>query len=160
MELMEHKGEQLVVLMRTRFGSHLYGTATEGSDTDYKGVFLPSRKMVLLQRVPKSIRFDTKHGHGKNTKDDIDVEYYSLQYFLRLACQGQTIVLDMLHTTKECTEVTSDVWEYLQDHRKDFYTRNLKAFIGYAYQQAAKYGLRSGRLGNVKQVIEVLEKYE
>lgn len=96
---------------------------------------------------------------GRNTKDDVDIEYYSLQYFLRLACQGQTIALDMLHTTKECTEVTSDVWEYLQDHRKDFYTRNLKAFIGYAYQQAAKYGLRGSRLGAASEVLDLLKAY-
>lgn len=28
------------------FGSHLYGTATENSDTDYLGVFIPSREEI------------------------------------------------------------------------------------------------------------------
>lgn len=38
------------------FGSHLYGTSTENSDTDYLGVFIPSREEILLQRCPDVIR--------------------------------------------------------------------------------------------------------
>jgi len=44
--------EEIVVHMI--FGSHLYGTNTPDSDTDYKGIFLPSREQVFLGKIPKS----------------------------------------------------------------------------------------------------------
>lgn len=36
------------LIVKMKFGSHLYGTNTEDSDVDYKGVFLPSKKEILL----------------------------------------------------------------------------------------------------------------
>jgi len=43
------------IIVKMKFGSHLYGTATVDSDLDYKGVFLPSKKEVLLGKIHKSI---------------------------------------------------------------------------------------------------------
>lgn len=40
-------------LVRMKFGSHLYGTATPESDTDIKGVFLPELRDLLLARAPR-----------------------------------------------------------------------------------------------------------
>jgi len=31
------------------FGSHLYGTATEKSDRDFKGIFLPTAEEILFE---------------------------------------------------------------------------------------------------------------
>jgi predicted nucleotidyltransferase len=39
------------LIVEMRFGSHLYGTATPLSDLDYKGVYLPDGRDILLQRV-------------------------------------------------------------------------------------------------------------
>ena len=36
------------IIMATRFGSHLYGTDTPASDTDIKGIFMPTKSEVLL----------------------------------------------------------------------------------------------------------------
>jgi len=79
------------------FGSHLYGTDTPKSDKDFKGVFMPNYKDVLLGNIPKSINTSTNQNNIKNSSDDVDTETYSLHYFLKLACQGETVALDMLH---------------------------------------------------------------
>jgi predicted nucleotidyltransferase len=42
------------LICETVFGSHLYGTSTEQSDRDYKGIFLPSAQDILLGRIPKT----------------------------------------------------------------------------------------------------------
>lgn len=34
----------------TLFGSKLFGTDNPNSDTDYKGIFIPSKRDVLLKR--------------------------------------------------------------------------------------------------------------
>jgi hypothetical protein len=44
------------------------------------------------------------------------------------------------------------------EQRSRFYTKNLKAFIGYARRQAAKYGIKGSRLAEVRMVARFLEK--
>ncbi|MER2514620.1 MAG: nucleotidyltransferase domain-containing protein [Nitrosomonas ureae] len=145
------------ILVDMVFGSHLYGTNSETSDRDYKGVFMPTREQILLQRVPHSINESTKKGTEKNTADDTDRERYSLHYFLHLACEGETVALDMLHAPSSFWLTTSTVWEDLVSRRTMFYTRSLNAFVGYARRQAAKYGVKGSRLSEAKQVIAFLE---
>ena len=43
--------DQIICLMK--FGSHLYGTNTTDSDTDYKGVYMPTKRQILLGKCPK-----------------------------------------------------------------------------------------------------------
>jgi hypothetical protein len=138
------------------FGSHLYGTNTEDSDTDYKGIFLPSAEDILLQQVPKSINTSTGNDKSKNSVNDIDEEMYSLNHFIHLACQGETVALDMLHAPDEMVVSSSPLWDYLVTHRHLFYTKNLKSFVGYCRKQAAKYGIKGSRLADAQKVIDYL----
>ena len=112
--------------MLTKFGSHLYGTNTPESDTDYKGIFIPSAKAICLGNIPKSINLSSNQGAEKNSAEDIDAEIYSLHHFIHLACKGETVALDMLHTNDDCLKVTSTIWMDLQRQRGQFYTKNLK----------------------------------
>ena len=100
----------LMVLMK--FGSHLYGTATETSDHDFKGVFLPTIWDILLGKIPKAYHYNSKKGNEeRNTEKDIDIEIYSLHYFIDLACQGQTVALDMVHAPGDCLLVNTAGWQ-------------------------------------------------
>jgi predicted nucleotidyltransferase len=146
-------------LVKMIFGSHLYGTNTLDSDTDYKGVFLPSIEQVYLGKIPKSYNMDTKKGEQKNTANDIDCEIYSLHYFIELACQGQTIALDMLHCPENLIMEKTPIWDKIVENRHKFYTKNLKAFIGYAKRQASKYGIKGSRLNDAKNIIEFLTAF-
>lgn len=151
----------LNIVVEMIFGSHLYGTNTENSDKDYKGVYLPSKKDILLNQIPKSLSFTTKSGcDNKNTCDDIDIEFYSLHYFIELACQGQTVAIDMLHAPQNCLLKTSGIWNKIVENRSKFYTRNLEAFVGYARTQAAKYGLKGSRLSDAKRVLDFLIEFD
>lgn len=146
------------LLLKSKFGSHLYGCSTDKSDTDYKGIFLPSEGDLILQKVSKSINNSTKKNcNQKNTSDDIDYELYSLHYFLELASQGETVALDMLHIPRGFEEITSPEWEFIRKNRNKFYTKNLKAYLGYCRTQASKYGIRSSRMHTVQEVITILK---
>jgi hypothetical protein len=151
------KENQIICLMK--HGSHLYGTDGPDSDTDYKGVYMPTRRQLLLQQVPKSYSIHPdKTGEGqKNSKDDLDVEIYSLHYFLKLAMEGQTVAIDMLHADLGWCKIAHPIWAELLYHRKKFHTKNLKAFVGYARKQAAKYGIKGSRLNDAKSVMDFLE---
>jgi len=147
------------LIVKMIFGSHLYGTSTKDSDQDFKGVFLPMKEQVFLGKIPKSYNETTKKGNtGKNLSTDIDTEIYSLHYFIELACQGQTVALDMLHAPANMLLEHSIVWNMITTNRERFYTKNLRAFIGYARRQAAKYGIKGSRLNAAKEVMEYLKR--
>lgn len=139
-----------------KFGSHLYGTATAYSDIDYKGVYLPSKKEILLGKIPKCHSYSTGNDTSKNIPEDIDVDIYSLHYFIKLACDGQTVAMDMLHAPDEMLIESSEIWQAIVRRKHKFYTKNLKSFINYARRQASKYGIKGSRLNTVSQVLSVL----
>jgi len=141
----------------TKFGSHLYGTDTPNSDQDFKGVYMPSMEMMYLNKVKNTIQTGVDKEHGqKNTSEDIDIQLFSLQYFIELASQGQTVALDMLHANIDSIQYIDPVFNDIMRVRDKFYTKNLKAFVGYARKQAAKYGLKGSRLDAIKNCMNVL----
>lgn len=147
--------EQIIVKML--FGSHLYGTSTPDSDKDFKGIFLPSKEQIYLGKIPKSYNNAKKKAEGeKNTADDVDIEIYSLHYFIKLACEGQTVAIDMLHAPDDMIVEKSEIWDEIVKNREKFYTKNLKAFVGYARRQAAKYGVKGSRLNAAGEVLDIL----
>lgn len=149
--------QELNVITKIKYGSHLYGTSTPDSDLDIKGVFMPSKEEIILNRIPKSLPFNKKVSDGaRNTSEDTDIEMYSLHYFIELACEGQTVALDLLHAPDNMILETSDVWKELIERRQEFYTKNLQAFVRYARRQASKYGVKGSRLIAAKKVIDIL----
>lgn len=140
-------------ICKVTYGSHLYGTETKDSDLDIKGIYLPTKEDLYLQRVENSITFDTKDGNEKNTSEDTDEEYYSLQYFIKLACKGETVALDMLHCPKDKLYVAQPIWNLLVRHRKKFYTKNLASFINFAKTQAIKYSVKGDKLNEVREIM-------
>jgi len=144
------------IIVKMIFGSHLYGTATSDSDLDYKGIFLPSKEEILLGNIPKGYSYSTRATGVKNTADDTDVELYSLHYFIKLACEGQTVALDMLHAPDAMITESSDVWTSIVKQRRKFYSKNLKSFIQYARRQASKYGIKGSRLSAASEVLTLL----
>lgn len=142
------------VVVEMIFGSHLYGTNTPESDRDYKGIILPTREEVLLGRIPNTLASSTGDNKLKNVSADVDRDWYSLHYFLKLACAGETQMLDMLHAPNVIQ--WSPIWEKIVENRSLFYTKSLKALWSYAFKQASKYGLKGSRVNAMQVVIDAL----
>lgn len=152
------------LIMKCLFGSHLYGLSTPESDKDYKGIYLPSKDSLLLGNYAKHYSESTGNDKSKNTKDDIDVEIFSLPYFIELACKGETVALDMLHANNlvgmvdDLDNPLAPIWDSLKSSRKMFYTKDMKSYVGYARKQANKYGIKGSRMNAVEEVIDFLSK--
>lgn len=146
--------------MKSYFGSHLYGTSTPESDVDFKEIFVPPARDILIGNVKEHMSKNTNNTSSKNTKDDIDHELYSLKYFFKLAADGETVALDMLHTPPELVVKSDlpDVWKFIQDNRSRFYTTNMKAYLGYVRKQASKYGVKGSRLAALRDVLKVVNQ--
>lgn len=159
-EKLDELKNDLHIIFLCKFGSHLYGTATEISDVDIKGIYLPTKDQCFLNRIPKSISYNSKSNNEiKNTADDIDIEIYSLHHYLELLKKGDTGALDILHawSNDEAIMQHDSIFLDLYESRDDFYTTNLKAFVGYCRAQAAKYGIKGSRLNDAKKVLDWLE---
>ncbi|WPK34041.1 thioredoxin [Escherichia phage AV110] len=143
-------------IMKGYFGSHLYGTSTPESDVDFKEIYIPHARDILTGNVKEHMSKNTNNTSSKNTKDDVDHELYSLKYFFKLAADGETVALDMLHTPQSLVVKSDlpDVWKYIQDNRSRFYTTNMKSYLGYVRKQASKYGVKGSRLAVLRQALK------
>lgn len=149
------------IIVKMNYGSHLYGTNTETSDRDYKGVYFPSIEELILQNVKNSIVNNSNNTNTKNTEKDIDSEMYSLQYFiLTLGKNGDTTFLDMVHAPDSALLETSPEWEFIRKNRSRFYTKSLKSYIGYCRGQAAKYGIRGSKLQEARKLLDIFDKHD
>lgn len=143
-------------IVRIKFGSHLYGTSTPESDLDYKSVHIPDADDILLQRVKGSICDKRPKGEGeKNFAGEVDEESYSLQRYLELLTQGQTVAIDMLFAP--APEHTSALWKHIQNNREKLLTKKSAAFVGYCRTQANKYGIKGSRVAAARIATDLFE---
>lgn len=141
------------IVVRIEFGSHLYGTNTSGSDRDYKSVYVPCASDILLQRVKGSLGHKVKRFEGdKNSPEDTDDEMYSLQRYLGLLSEGQTVTIDMLFTPKPL--MTSPLWGEIRANKDLLLTKRSAAFVGYCRTQANKYGIKGSRVAAAKEAMD------
>lgn len=145
-------------IIEIKSGSHLYGTQTENSDLDIKGVYLPAAEDILLQKIKPSISIHRqKDLSEKNTKDDLDIEYYSLNKFLYLLAEGQTVALEILFCPKDFQLMKPHpIWYEIQEIAKKILTKRSAAFVGYCTQQASKYGIKGTRLNSAKAALAII----
>lgn len=142
-------------IIRMVHGSHLYGTNVETSDRDFKAVFIPEGKSILLGRVKNTVRVGTYE--ERNQPGEEDLVMHSLQKFLHLLCQNQPEALDMLFTP-ECFWVRKPEPEWLAilANRERFLSKRISAFVGYCRSQARKYAVKLERYGAVEQIVYLL----
>jgi hypothetical protein len=147
------------IIIEGLFGSHLYGLNTTASDKDYKGIYLPTKREILLGTAPKTIDLSTNKSNVKNTSEDTDREFYSLQYFVQNALKGETFAIDMLHMKEAGESFNGIIWSQLRHNRTKFYSKNMKSFIGYARRQAAKYSIKGSRLAFLEEMVSKLKGF-
>lgn len=145
-------------IVEIKFGSHLYGTATENSDIDIKSIYIPDPKDIILQRVRGSISNKRHKEPGeKNIAGEIDEECFSLQRYLQLLSEGQTVALDMMFSPKQsiiCEGFISGEWAYITENKHKFLSKKSAAFVGYCRQQANKYGIKGSRVAAVRLALD------
>ncbi len=158
--LCENKGTLLYLV---KFGSHLYGTNTENSDTDYKGIFLPNLENLILEKKCQSIVHHTSNDRVRNSNVDVDIDLWSLQHWFALLKRGDTNAIDMLfsYTNKDSLVYISPILSETMVFKSPMDFINLRentSYIAYAHHQAKKYGLKGSRLHLLKSVYNKIIK--
>ena len=146
------------LVVKMKFGSHLYGTNTPLSDTDYKAVYIPEARDIILQRVQGTIHTGRSKSEGeRNVAGDVDTETFSLQQYFKLLTEGQTGALDMLFNP--WPETASPLWGHIVRNREKLLTKKSAAFVGYCRHQANKYGIKGSRVSAAKNAMEMFGRY-
>jgi len=145
------------VVYITKYGSKLYGTDNENSDTDYKGIYIPNKRSVLLKKDMEHYNFNSNDNNTKNSKDDIDLQLFSIYKWFNLLKKGETGAMDILFSLfREDTQVYNDK-EFtsiiLENYRK-FYNKNLHSFLGYCVGQSKVYNVRGERFNELHLFVE------
>lgn len=148
------------IIVKAIAGSHLFGTNTPTSDQDFKGIYLPSKEDILLQKISPTIHQNTNNTNTKNSKDDIDVEFFSLGKFFSMLAEGQTVAFELLFTPDHLIIEKSPIWNEIVSMRDQLVHKQVKAFVGYCQQQANKYGIKGSRMGAIKSVIDEWKSLE
>lgn len=154
---------QLLYLAKS--GSHLFGTATPKSDLDVKGVFLPSKASLYLQVAPQQFTQNTNESSSgvKNSRDDVDVTVWSVQFWLKLLLRGDINAVSLLfaHTNPDAVLPGTDPVFLERVKRLEptrILSRNLSGMMGFAYSQAIKYTEKGRHVRVLSTVIEHLER--
>lgn len=152
-------------ILEIKFGSHLYGTSTPNSDLDFKGIFLPTAKEIVLGKYKRTVSTTRpKREFERNTKDDVDIEFFSLDRYLELLSDGQTVALDILFAPADMithiTDEGSEIMYQIDTNRTELLNKNLNAFTGYAKAQASKYGLKGFRVHAIREALEFLKAWD
>jgi len=136
------------VLYLTKSGSKLYGTDTENSDLDIKGIFVPSKQSILLKRDLDHYVRDTNNTKVKNSKDDIDFTLISIHKFFSLLSKSETGAVDILFSMWSENAIIFENKQFtdtIKENYRYFLNKDMKSFIGYALGQTKKFGIKGAR---------------
>lgn len=127
-------------ILLTKAGSHIYGTNTPNSDTDYKGICIPPKEYYLgLKSINEYNKSGGKNFGERNTKEDIDVVICHINKFVLQAMQGVPNNLDILFCRDEDIIHIDEFGKELREFRKEFLSKEIfKKFSGYALAQKHK----------------------
>jgi hypothetical protein len=127
-------------------GSQLYGTNTPTSDQDFSGIFIaPKRYYLGLDKIEEvDLSIVSKHENGKNDQDAVDMKYYELRKFMRLAMENNPNILEHLFVPADKIMYSNWLGRVLIDNATLFPYQGLKQkFLGYAFSQKHKMEIKT-----------------
>jgi predicted nucleotidyltransferase len=119
--------ESSTILLLGLGGSHAYGTATETSDIDLRGIFLPAKKDLLGIVTPKDVLIN-------NTTDTV---LYSFPKFCKLLAQCNPNIFEIIGKKKDKDFIVYQPFQkFLDDYLWAFLSKRIfVTFRGYAISQ-------------------------
>jgi len=139
-------------------GSKLVGTNTKNSDTDYFGIFIPTKISILLKEDISV--FTNNNNNKKNSKDDIDITIYSIHRFFNLLLKSETNAIDLLFSMFNNNNIimsNNKFLNLLKENYKYFLNKNMKSFIGYSLNHTKKFGIKGERYKELSVFIKLIE---
>ena len=141
-------------LLLSGYGSRLFGTHTEASDYDYKGVFSDTLHTFVCDHKPV---IQTKGETTDGVK--IEIEHNHVQKFASLLQAQQTFAVELLFAPESLRVKTSPEWLELLAHREKLVSSHVLPFLGFAVSQSQRYGLKGERLETLLLFDSMVQEY-
>lgn len=145
--------ERTIILAPT--GSYAYGTNTEESDKDYKGICIPPISYFL--GLESFNEYNSSGGKNfKNTKDDVDINIIHVTKFVKDAMVGVPNNIEILFLNEDQYIKITDLGQQLIDNRHLFLSKAIqKKFGGYANYQIQKLKQRNDSRAGRQDLIDL-----
>src|SRR5947209_4936412 len=129
------------IIYRCQVGARAFGLATDDSDDDIRGLYLPPARLHWsLFKLPEQLEF------AGADKDEV---YWELEKFLKLALKANPNVLETLWTPRVLA--ADEVAGRLLELRRAFLSRHLyKTYSGYVLSQFRRMTNAQARTGQYK----------
>lgn len=134
-------------ILKVRVGSKLYGTNGPDSDDDYVGIFIADLPYYIgLKKIDNAdLSLVDKDDNGKNTKEAVDIKYYELREFIKLAMENNPNILEVLFVNKENIMYINPLGKKLLANAHLFPWAGMeRKFLGYAKSQKHKMVIKKG----------------
>lgn len=150
------------LIYKVKTGSHLYGTATKSSDTDYLGIFIPDKEYVLGVRNCEQVSLSKKVSEqGRNQAGDVDCCFYSLPRFIKLVAQCNPNLIEMLFPSEKCVEYINLYGQKVLDNASLFLSKLVKhRFLGYAHSQKHKLLAKRERMQKLQDILVTVDLWK
>lgn len=117
-----------LIIFETIAGSHAYGTATETSDTDIRGIFMLSLDDLMGLDYVSQVSDETN-----------DTTYYEVGRFIELLYTNNPNIIELLNSPEDCVTKKDPIFDIILNERDKFLSKICKnTFGGYATQQIKK----------------------
>ena len=123
----KHPDKTLIYLYKA--GSHFFNLNTPSSDIDLKGVYLPSAENYE-KSFNSLVKFNSNN-KGRNTSEDVDIDIFSLPFFLNLLAKGDFNMMEALYAPEDKILLELPLMTELKDIRKSLMVKDVRAFFGF-----------------------------
>lgn len=114
-------GYELVVL--SVVGSHSYGTNTDISDIDIKGIYLPPAANILGLDVIEHIQLEK---FLVSNNKEVEGILYSFNKWINLVIKQNPSIITLLWNTPDLILESSKYWKYIDDFKYNLLSKRLK----------------------------------
>ena len=127
------------IIYEILYGSDAYGTTTNDSDNDIRGILLPTLEESLSMKELHDVRI------SNDTEDRV---MYPIQKFFKLAVKSNPSVFEWLFVPGKCIYQMSKEGEMVRDNRLMFLSQEIyKRFKGFAYSEFSSLTKMTGETG-------------
>jgi predicted nucleotidyltransferase len=130
-------------------GSVAYAISSDTSDIDVYGFCIPPKQIIFPHLDGEILGFGRQHKrfeqwqqhhiNDQEAEKEYDVTIYSIIKYFHLCMENNPNMIDSLFVPRRCVLHTTQIGEYLREHRKLFLHKgSWFKFKGYAYSQVNK----------------------
>lgn len=140
-------------------GSKLHGTDNLTSDTDFVGLYIPSKESLYFKNDPMELKFESNSMNNSNK--DTDIKLISIYKFLQDLDRGDINSIDLLFSLVNQSNFLfgyeNELIVHLRKNIKELFVGNYYSMIGFSIAQVSTYSNKGKRFNDLSRAIELLE---